>query len=138
MSIQSEITRLRENVSNALQAISAKGVTVPEGANSDDLAALIGQIETGGLDVDYQYGKSEATSFSSGQTKNIDITFPQEFAEAPVVVVTMERPNSVGVTVGSARAATLGITTTGFRARVTNEASSTYSYCVNWVAYGSR
>lgn len=48
MSIQSEITRLRSNISAALEAIAAKGVTVPEGANSDDLADLIAQIETGG------------------------------------------------------------------------------------------
>lgn len=48
MSIQSEITRLSGNVSNALDAIEAKGVTIPTGANSDDLANLIGQISGGG------------------------------------------------------------------------------------------
>lgn len=48
MSIQSEITRLSGNVSAALTAIGAKGVTVPSGANSDDLATLIAAIETGG------------------------------------------------------------------------------------------
>lgn len=47
MSIQSEITRLSGNVSDALDAIEAKGVTIPSGANSDDLANLIGQISTG-------------------------------------------------------------------------------------------
>ena len=44
MSISSEITRLSGNVSDALTAISNKGVTVPSGSNSDDLATLIGQI----------------------------------------------------------------------------------------------
>jgi len=48
MSIQSEITRLSGNVSDALDAIEAKGVTIPTGANSDDLANLIGQITGGG------------------------------------------------------------------------------------------
>lgn len=48
MSIQSEITRLSGNVSDALNAIEAKGVTIPTGANSDDLADLIGQISGGG------------------------------------------------------------------------------------------
>ncbi len=48
MSIQSEITRLSGNVSAALTAIGAKGVTIPQGANSDDLATLIAAIETGG------------------------------------------------------------------------------------------
>lgn len=48
MSISSEITRLSGNVSDALTAISNKGVTVPSGSNSDDLATLIGQISGGG------------------------------------------------------------------------------------------
>lgn len=48
MSIQSEITRIAGNVSSALSAIAAKGVTVPVGSNSDDLATLIAQITGGG------------------------------------------------------------------------------------------
>ena len=44
MSIQSEITRISGNVSDALDAIEAQGVTVPSGAKSDDLASLIAQI----------------------------------------------------------------------------------------------
>ena len=48
MSISSEITRISGNVSDALTAIGAKGVTVPTGSNSDDLATLIGSIQTGG------------------------------------------------------------------------------------------
>lgn len=48
MSIQSEITRISGNVSDALTAIAQKGVTVPSGSNSDDLADLISQISGGG------------------------------------------------------------------------------------------
>jgi len=48
MSISSEITRLSGNVSAALTAIGAKGVTIPSGSNSDNLATLIAQIEGGG------------------------------------------------------------------------------------------
>lgn len=48
MSISSEISRISGNVSDALTAIANKGVTVPSGSNSDDLATLIGAIETGG------------------------------------------------------------------------------------------
>lgn len=48
MSIQSEITRIAGNVSDALDAIANKGVTVPVGSNSDDLATLIAQITGGG------------------------------------------------------------------------------------------
>ena len=48
MSISSEISRISGNISDALTAIAAKGVTVPAGSNSDDLATLIGSIQTGG------------------------------------------------------------------------------------------
>ena len=48
MSIQSEINRISGNVANALTAIANKGVTIPAGSNSDDLATLIGQIQQGG------------------------------------------------------------------------------------------
>jgi len=48
MSIQSQITRISGNVSDALTAVGNKGVTVPSGSNSDDLAGLIAQIQSGG------------------------------------------------------------------------------------------
>lgn len=48
MSIASQISRIAGNVSAALAAIAAKGVTVPSGSDSDDLATLIGQISGGG------------------------------------------------------------------------------------------
>lgn len=48
MSIQSEINRISGNVADALDAIEDKGVTIPSGANSDDLADLIAQITGGG------------------------------------------------------------------------------------------
>lgn len=48
MSIASELTRL-QNAKNAItSAIAQKGVTVPSGTKLDGMAALIGQIETGG------------------------------------------------------------------------------------------
>jgi len=51
MSIASEITRISGNVSDSLSAVAAKGVTVPSGSNSDDLAGLIALINSGGLDI---------------------------------------------------------------------------------------
>ncbi len=48
MSISSEINRISQNVSDSLTAVAAKGVTVPSGANSDDLPTLIASIQTGG------------------------------------------------------------------------------------------
>lgn len=47
MSIQSEITRISENVSDSLDAVAEKGVTVPLGSTSDDLPDLIRSIQTG-------------------------------------------------------------------------------------------
>ena len=48
MSIQTQIDRISGNVSAALSAIAGKGVTVPDGSNSDALAELIASIEAGG------------------------------------------------------------------------------------------
>lgn len=56
MSISSEITRISGNVSDALDAIAAKGVTIPNGAKSDDLATLIAQIQGGNYVTPEQYG----------------------------------------------------------------------------------
>lgn len=48
MSIQTQIDRISGNVSAALSAIAEKGVTVPDGSNSDALAELITSIKQGG------------------------------------------------------------------------------------------
>lgn len=42
MSIQSEITRISDNIAAAYSALEEKGATVPEGATSDNLAEVIG------------------------------------------------------------------------------------------------
>ena len=44
MSVQTQIDRISGAVADAKSAISAKGVTVPENANVESLAGLIGQI----------------------------------------------------------------------------------------------
>ena len=44
MSISSEITRITNNVQNTIDTIEATGVTVPEGANSDDLPGLAADL----------------------------------------------------------------------------------------------
>jgi len=48
MSVASEIARISKNVSDSLDAVATKGVTVSSGSTSDDLAGLILQI-TGGV-----------------------------------------------------------------------------------------
>lgn len=47
MSIASEISRLSSNISDSLDAVAAKGVTVPSDSNSDDLPGLIAMINAG-------------------------------------------------------------------------------------------
>ena len=44
MSIQSEITRIQNNVKNSLDVVAAYGVNVPANATSDDLPSLIAKI----------------------------------------------------------------------------------------------
>ncbi len=52
MSIASEISRISQNVSDSLDAVAAKGVSVPSGATSDDLANLIAAIQAGSAGVE--------------------------------------------------------------------------------------
>lgn len=47
MSISSEISRISKNVSDSLEQVALKGVTVPSGSTSDDLPDLISQISSG-------------------------------------------------------------------------------------------
>lgn len=46
-SIASEINRIKYNISDSLDAVTEKGVTVPSGSNSNNLAELIRQITFG-------------------------------------------------------------------------------------------
>lgn len=48
MSVQTQIDRISGAVSDALAALTDKGVTVPDGTTVDGLAALIAAIEAGG------------------------------------------------------------------------------------------
>ncbi len=83
MSISSEISRISGNVSDALTAIGNKGVTVPQWSTSDDLATLIGSIQTGGggmtLDwADVQeitIGPNSVTNAANAQTYLSSFTF---------------------------------------------------------------
>lgn len=48
MSIASEITRISENIANAYTSLSAKGATIPQAQNSDNLADTIDSVPSGG------------------------------------------------------------------------------------------
>lgn len=85
MSVQSEITRLSDNVTAALAAIADKGVTVPGGSNSDSLASLIAGIESG-VDLGELFNAKVATgSFipSSGTTEVANVDFGGIFSSVP-------------------------------------------------------
>lgn len=92
MSIQSEITRISGNVSDALTAIGAKGVTVPSGSNSDDLADLIAQISGGG-DSGYTLTtivpQQTITPASSDGTYKADLSYLVNLEEGADYIVTI-------------------------------------------------
>lgn len=69
MSISSEIARISGNVEDAFEAIEDKGVTVPSGSTSDDLADLISQISGGGSIV-----ISDTTDSAGGTIRTITAT----------------------------------------------------------------
>lgn len=72
MSIASELTRL-QNAKNAITAaITEKGVTVPVGTKLDGMAALIGQIETGGGEVKLETWSGEISSKDYTEVYYID------------------------------------------------------------------
>ena len=66
MSVQSEITRL-ENAKNSIStAITNKGVTVPSGTKLDGMAALIGNIESGGANL-----QTKSVTYTSNGTATV-------------------------------------------------------------------
>jgi hypothetical protein len=56
MSIQTELTRISDGVSDALVALEEKGVTIPDGIKVDGLADLIAAIESGGGNLNGVWG----------------------------------------------------------------------------------
>lgn len=56
MGIATDLSRVKSNITAALSAIADKGVTVPDGSNSDALAELIASIEAGGGGYEVTYG----------------------------------------------------------------------------------
>ena len=89
MSIQSEIARIQENLSDAFAALTEKGVTVPDGSNSNALAGLIGAIESGGVKV------NEGTYTLAVQTTASDaILIPHGLGEKPYFAAVFFAPDS--------------------------------------------
>ena len=74
MSIQSEITRITNNVQSTIDTIRATGVTVPEGANSDDLPSLAQALAT---------TKQDKLTGTAGQVVGFDAGGNAEAQDAP-------------------------------------------------------
>ena len=65
MSTANEITRLGNAKAAIAAAITEKGVTVPTGTKLDGMAALIGQIETGGGEVKLETWNGRVIGYAS-------------------------------------------------------------------------
>ena len=90
MSIASEISRISGNVSDSLDAVSAKGVTVPSGSNSDNLPTLISQIQTGSNvepATDAPLMDGTAAVGSSTKYAREDHVHPTDTSRAPAGVI---------------------------------------------------
>lgn len=82
MSIASEISRIAGNVSAALLKIASKGVTVPSGSNSDDLADLIDLIPVYD-DVTVTPGLTKSglsTYMNDGSSSDYDVSLTPKYS----------------------------------------------------------
>lgn len=98
MSIASEISRLSSNISDSLDAVAAKGVTVPSDSNSDDLPGLIALIEqsSGGDSGGTIYQDTDGYLHLSEDDKNvISIVDTLDTAGGTVRTITSKVENPV-------------------------------------------
>lgn len=82
MSIASQISRIAGNVSAALLKIASKGVTVPSGSNSDDLADLIDLIPVYD-DVTVTPGLTKSglsTYMNDGSSSDYDVSLTPKYS----------------------------------------------------------
>lgn len=65
MSIQSQITRIKNNVQNSLAICKANGVSVASGANSNALPAAVEALANGDIDGGV-FGETATASIDGG------------------------------------------------------------------------
>ena len=92
MSIQSEIDRIRGNVQDTISAIQQTGVTVPEGANSDNLPSLAAALAN---------EKQDRLTGTSGQFVGFDSGGNAAAVAAPTAASIGALPTSGGTMTGS-------------------------------------
>ena len=80
MSIATDVSRIKGNITAALAAIADKGVTVPDGSTSDALAGLIEAIEAGGGS-----GGAKIATGTVVPANDNSITIEHGFGEVPNV-----------------------------------------------------
>ena len=66
MSIQTQITRINGNVQGTLSILSAAGISVPSGANSDHLEALVDEAVNGDIDCGTFTDASSTNTIDAG------------------------------------------------------------------------
>lgn len=74
--LDEKITRVENNIKNALSALTEKGVSVPDGAKSDDLATLIAAIEA--ASVNFAVG-----TLTMGTDKSSPVVITHGLGEIP-------------------------------------------------------
>lgn len=75
MSIATDVSRIKGNITAALAAIADKGVNVPDGSTSDALASLIASIEAGGgagIELPTGYKVSTGTYTPNTEGTNVE------------------------------------------------------------------
>ncbi len=85
MSIASELTNLRTNISNAYDAINTKGGTMPTNKNTANLASAISSI-AGGLDLSAIYNFTKAVSGEITDLQMQFVTIPHNMGVLPRLV----------------------------------------------------
>ena len=93
MSIQSEITRIQNNVDNSLAAVAAYGVNVPNGATSDNLPRLITDIAEA-LQVKPEFAESVDWLNKNGDTSKLYV-LPDGFIYAYMYGETKSNPKNI-------------------------------------------
>ena len=79
MSVQTELTRIKNSKAAIKAAIEGKGVTVPDATLLDGMAALIESIEAGGGGVELQYNRlypAATGKFTPAERTAIDYNAP--------------------------------------------------------------
>lgn len=95
MSIATDVSRIKGNISAALAAIADKGVTVPAGSTSDALAALIASIEAGGGEIDFSpFSSAKFGTFTTSGISTKTVTIE---GVSSCKVFAMRRVNTGGI-----------------------------------------